>query len=189
MTPPKVSKWGLLVAAALAVFGVLAKREGGDAAFMLFGPAITLAIRSFLPGLTWGRGVLVAVGGLWLAQIAFVDPDDVTRWAVLVLFGLVFLWEGFKRGKIRWRKGDPQAVEESEAPTVHEAVEESGAPTVPEATPSRSSVPPPPPAIPEGEPQGEWTRLAIILRNIVLGFIAIYALIFFMSLVFGDAWR
>ena len=143
MKPGDVSKGGLVAAAVFAVLGTQVARTTGDIAFLLYGPAITLAIRSFLRGMTWGRGILVGLGGMVLAQVAFVDPDDVSRWIMIALFGGGFLWEGFKRGKIQWRKKDRTADGEDD---------EATAPEIPK---SRSSVPQPQSGMPEGDPPGD----------------------------------
>ena len=194
MKPGDVSKGGLAAAFVFAVLGIQVARTTGDIAFLLYGPAITLAIRSFFRGMTLGRGILVALGGTVLAQVAFVDPDDVSRWIIIALFGGGFLWEGFKRGKIQWRKKDRMAAGEAGGPPADRPPEESETQEdrdaiAPEIPKSRSSAPQPQSGIPDGDPPGEWTRLAIVFRNITLGFIAIYALIFFMSLALGDAWK
>ena len=107
-SPRKVSFGGLIAAAVLAAGGVAATRdpEMGGMAIMYFGSAIALTIRSFLPGMTWGRGVLVALGGYCVGVVLFMLAlvDQLAALIGPVLMTFAFLWFGFKRGKIQWRK-------------------------------------------------------------------------------------
>lgn len=107
-SPRKFSFGGLIAAAVLAAWGVAATRDPdmGSMAIMYFGSAIALTIRSFLPEMTWGRGVLVAFGGycvgIVLSMLAIVDQLAALISPALMTFA--FLWFGFKRGKIQWGK-------------------------------------------------------------------------------------
>ena len=109
-SPRRVSIGGLIAAAVLAAVGIASTRDPdmGGMAIMYFGSAIALFIRSFLPGMTWGRGVLVALGGycfgVVLFMMALVDSDDLATVIGPVLMTFGFLWYGFKRGKIQWGK-------------------------------------------------------------------------------------
>lgn len=109
-SPRKVSIGGLIAAAVLAAVGVASTRDPdmGGIAIMYFASAIALSIRSFIPGMTWGRGILVALGGMCvgvvLFMLALVGSDDLATVIGPVLMTFAFLWYGFKRGKIQWGK-------------------------------------------------------------------------------------
>ena len=71
-----------------------------------FGAALTLGIRSFTGGMTWGRGILTGLGGMsaGFTLIALAIGDQVAAAIGPVLITFALLWYGFKRGPIQWGK-------------------------------------------------------------------------------------
>jgi hypothetical protein len=126
----QISKGGLIAAAVFVFFGVLTVvREPGSEgllAFMYFATALALGIRSFLPGMTWGRGILTAVGGLLAGEIPVFLAISYVAGAlggpqvfVLVIIGVIafaLLKAGFKSGPIQWRKKKAEEPEAGRSP-------------------------------------------------------------------------
>ena len=104
----KVSWGGLIAAAIFLVIGVIAIRDPdmGIISLGYFGAALTLGIRSFTGGMTWGRGILTCLGGMCagfsLIAVGIGDQIAVAIGPGLITFAL--LWYGFKRGPFQGRK-------------------------------------------------------------------------------------
>ena len=110
-TGSRLSKGGLIAAALFVVFGVLSGRETGFESLMalaFWGVALALGIRSFTGGMTWGRGILTALGGYWVGMLvvmlALADSDDLATLIGPAVIAFACLWFGFKRGKVKWGK-------------------------------------------------------------------------------------
>ena len=104
----RFSKGGIIAAAFFLVVGVIAVRDPdmGDIAFGYFGVALALGIRSFTGGMTWGRGILTALGGMCTGMVLIVLAlaDQVAAVIGPVVMTFAFLWFGFKRGPIQGGK-------------------------------------------------------------------------------------
>lgn len=123
-TSGRVSKGGLIAAAVFYAIGATAARDVGPLALGFFGTAIALTIRSFVPEMTLGRGILVGLGGnffgIFLIALGLGDSDELATLIGPFLLTAVFLWPGFQRGKILWRK----KKEEEEVPTIPATIEQ-----------------------------------------------------------------
>ena len=119
----RVNKIGLAVAALFIFFGVLAARDpdmGGLPGIMFFAAALALGIRSFLPGMTWGRGTLTAFGGLFAGEVPIFliisGGKNVFALVVPAIIAFAFLKYGFKSGPIQWRKKKAKEPEDGRSP-------------------------------------------------------------------------
>jgi hypothetical protein len=114
----KVSKGGLIVATFLFVMSVVVVRDPhvGLIAVTYFTAALALAIRSFFPEMTFGRGFLTTLGGLVAGTLLVFVPMSLSSarsfeaglgsligFFIVALFGFASLRSGFRRGKIQWR--------------------------------------------------------------------------------------
>ena len=103
--PAPHSKWGLIVALALALVGLAELTLIGATNFAaLLCGAVMLAARSFHRRVDWKAGVLVALGGYF---VVYGICSGIAGVLTLAL-GALFLWAGFRKP----RPSAPKAPQE-----------------------------------------------------------------------------
>jgi hypothetical protein len=92
--PAPHSKWGLIVALALALIGLVQIKEIGAADFAaVLGAAGALAARSFRRRVDWKAGVLVPLGGYF---VVFGLCSGIAG-VLTIALGALCLWAGFRK--------------------------------------------------------------------------------------------